>query len=186
MNRRENAVETLFPTVSEVPETVTGTRSRARQTKPLFQLQNTHPSLLPRNAPRLPRAPLKLPRTPSKRPVDPSVDRATRRASSDASRTREIKTPPPSRARFRTKSRRRRRRRRSDLRPSTVRRDPTDAHHRITKRSTRFAERVVAPATIEARVKEEEAGEFESRPKAASRRWSRRRGHVCVSIAPVG
>jgi hypothetical protein len=44
------------------------------------------------------------------------------------------------------------------LAPSTVhlRRDPTiSAHHRMTKRSTRFAERVVAPATIEARVKEE-------------------------------
>ena len=91
MNRRENAVETLFPTVSEVPETVTGTQPRARQTKPLFKLQNTHPSLLPRNAPRLPRAPIQLPRTPSERPVVPPVDRATRRASSDASRSREKK-----------------------------------------------------------------------------------------------
>ena len=92
MNRRENAVETLFPTVSEVPETVTGTQPRARQAKPLFQLQNTHPSLLPRNAPRLPRAPLQLPRTPSNRPVVPPVDRAPlSRVTHDASRSREKK-----------------------------------------------------------------------------------------------
>jgi len=186
MNRRENAVETLFPTVSEVPETVTGTQPRARQTKPLFQLQNTHPSLLPRNAPRLPRAPLQLPRTPSERPVGPPVDRATRRASSDASRSREKKhlhlrkqkalanadadaddddagvfDRPPS------------------TRPHDLRASPDDeAKHafRGTCRGT-CADRSES--------ERERSGEFESRSKAAeTRRWSKSsRAHIRLDRA---
>ena len=69
-----------------------------------------------------------------------------------------------------------------------LRRDPTiSAHHRMTKRSTRFAERVVAPATIEARVKEN--GRVSSSRDRKPRRLGgrrNRRGHLYVSIAPIG
>ena len=188
MNRRENAVETLFPTVSEVPETVTGTQPRARQTKPLFQMQNTHPSLLPRNAPRLPRAPLQLPQTPSERPVVPPVDRAMRRASSDASRSREKKhlhlrkqkalanadadaadddagtfDRPPS------------------TRPHDLRASPDDEAKHAFRRTCR--------GTCDDRSESERRGRVSSSRDRKPRRLGgrrNRRGHIYVSIAPIG
>ena len=139
-------------------------RDRARRTKPLFQLQNTHPSLLLQDAPRLPRTPLKIPRKPSRRSIDPPVDRATCRASDDASRSLDKKQRASTVARFLSNAAA------DDDGAARLRRHPTEKHHEaITKRSVRSAERaLLSPARIEERAEHTHGRSVSSSAEARS------------------